>query len=129
MGKSSPFLYVKNRSGQFVRIQPKTKKTERKRTTASQREINKQKRINKPPVKKQIVRREKPIKVGMVALDELDRAILESQVKTPEEASERFKILLQQAESRMNRSIPAKLNASAYPEALEKYRNRLPMVI
>ncbi len=111
MGRS-PFSYIRDPLGGFVWTGGEKKK----------------KGTNKSPEKKQTRRREETVEAEMT-LDALDRAILESGVKTPEEASKRFGILLRQVEGRMMRSIPVKLGVKSYEEAVAKYKNRLPMVI
>jgi len=118
MGRSpSPFLYIRDQSGQLVPVQPKIKQA---------RQETKKKMVEKE-------RKVYPKNVGeksqILSLDELDRTILESGVTTPQEAYKKLGILLMEAEARMKRSIPVKLEAVTFEEALEKYKKRLPMKI
>lgn len=124
MGRS-PFLYVRDQSGKLVSVQPERKKTSQGRIGESSK--GKQTKKGKRSFPK---RQERSFESkGVFFLDEINRAILESGVRTPKEAHEKLGILLNEAESRMRRDIPFRFEVKTFDEALEKYRRRLPMEI
>lgn len=105
----NPFLrYIRNQLGQPVPVQPETKKARQRRT-------------NKPLGRGR--RYEKNSKI--ISLDKLDRTILESGVRTPEEAHEKLGILLTEAEARIMRSLPRKFDVGTFEEARKIFKKEL----